>query len=127
MINTAQQLPTSTGGLAASGPRPAAHWVAHNNAIFDVKWCQVSGVDAASSFAGKGHLLDGAASQQLGWAVALLPQKSPEGRHLKAGLAIPALALLPPGSPADQPALTATQQSPADLAVTLPRPLPLAC
>ena len=75
VINTAQQLPTSTGDLAAGGPRPAAHWVAHNNAIFDVKWCQVSVVDAMPSIADMRRLLVGAASQQLVRALgALLPQ-----------------------------------------------------
>ena len=72
VINTAQQLPTSTGGLAAGGPRPAAHWVAHNNAIFDVKWCQVSVVDATPAVADMRRLLGGAASQQLIRAFAVL-------------------------------------------------------
>ena len=83
VINTAQQLPTSTGSLAVSGPRPAAHWVAHNNAIFDVKWCQVSGVHAtppfagANSAAGRRRLLGGAASRQpVRASGALLPQRA---------------------------------------------------
>ena len=89
VINTAQQLPTSTGSLAASGPRPAAHWVAHNNAIFDVKWCQVS--MPMSSFAGMRRLLGDAASQQLVRAYeALLPQGAlraamREDKYVKSG------------------------------------------